>query len=109
MKISKELFEAVMNDDNIKFIGILRRVFIEYKYIDSGNTDKIHINHFFFKCKKWANRLGYDLSTHSSFEKHYCGIHEMGQQDPEYCLSEYDTEQQAVFDACQWILENKSA
>ena len=28
----------------------------------------------------------------------------MGQQEPEYCISENSLEQQAVFDACQWIL-----
>ena len=98
MNISKELFEAVYNC-NLSTDKEMNAFYIRHTEDNLG-----YINNFFFKCKEWANRLGYDLSTHSSFGKHYCDIHEMGQQEPEYCISENSLEQQAVFDACQWIL-----
>ena len=106
--ISKELFEAVMKCkiNNYGFgtsnIGI--RVVTEM-------FDEILItyNDFFFKCKEWALEQGYILE--SSFkDTSICVVYRIindGWSKTKETSFSRSSEQQAVFDACMYILNNK--
>lgn len=104
-KISKELFEAVMKCkiNNYGFgtsnIGI--RVVTEM-------FDEILItyNDFFFKCKEWAYNQNKQYYIESGYTKYdsYAKVWFDGGRNKEF---KSNTEQQSVFDACQWILDNK--
>lgn len=87
--ISKELFEAVTGEDT----GNIFEVYY---------NPRIDINSFFFKCKKWALKQGYHLV--SCTDK--CHIQKKQvSMDMHIKTLMSDSEQQAVFDACQYILE----
>lgn len=107
--ISKELFEAVMN------IKINKLQVDEFNYIwiniDSTHLSRFDsINNFFFLCKDWANKNEYRLlnGSHDYNNRIICFIYKdfdyMGDYEEEF---KSDSEQQAVFDACQWIIDNK--
>ena len=92
--ISKELFKEITGNE-----GTIH----EYnrECIINGDVEQcISINDFFFECKKWALRQGYLLI--SSFG--YCSIH-IDDTNTNICEITSSSEQQAVFDACQWILD----
>jgi hypothetical protein len=111
--ISKELFEAVMN------IKINKLQVDEFNYIwiniDSTHLSRFDsINNFFFRCKKWAKSNGYRLLSGSQSnlmlceESHHCDAHKSTiMWDDKYESFGGKSEQQAVFDACQWIIDNK--
>ena len=111
-KISKELFEKVMNVKLTTDLSIA-------PYYDEVNGceewDLILINYnfiwipldtFFFKCKEWLlDMLDIDISTKVSKKEVIVELYIKEIIDFNYFQS--DSEQQAVFDACQWILDNK--
>lgn len=125
MEISKELFEAVMNiklgtyySDNIE---TERRLWIDKDLICWDAVpfvDEISINDFFFECKNWAFKGGYELSSgyhiyglqykgHKDANKIYCDCRYYNNEEIQVRRFFANTEQQCIFDACQWILENK--
>ena len=64
------------------------------------------------KCKEWASTKGYILfsKTRLSSSLASCYFDVMGFHDYEDDFKNdfrAESEQQAVFDACQWILDNK--
>lgn len=73
----------------------------------------IPLDTFFFKCKDWAFEQAYQLEScktnklleDNKFESIYMcgGFYQYSVIQNFYASSE----QQAVFDACQWILNNK--
>lgn len=125
--ISKELFEAVMDEKVTTEISIS----LYYNEINGcEENDLILINYnfvwiplntFFFKCKEWAFNNRYLIHTSWILsEKNYGKIvlevkhfyraeldrkarERFGYHHKEY----FDTEQQACFDACQYILDKK--
>lgn len=109
MKISKELFENIYNIKvNRIQIDEFHNVWID---IDSNHLSRFDsVNNSFFKCKDWANKQGYRLlsGSHDYNNKIICYIYKgydyIGDFDELFVA---ESEQQAVFDACQWILENK--
>ena len=105
-KISKKLFEQVTG-----YEGTIH----EYnrECIINGDVEEhISINDFFFMCKEWAYNQGYDmLSGGLEAGLHSCYI---DYSDKRYTLSMKpinhffaESEQQAVFDACMYILDIK--
>ena len=106
-KISKELFEAVMDEKVTTEISISPYyneingceendlILINYNFV------WIPLNTFFFKCKEWAYNQGYII--YSSTKS--CSMFKKEAQL--YCSNENIQEQQKIFDACQWILDNK--
>lgn len=104
-KISKELFEAVMNVETINGITLVPKL-KEYDYVDGisytlkSGGGFISYDTFFFKCKKWAKTQGYVIWSYLDQANtfNFDGIK---------INSFISKEQQAVFDACQWILDNK--
>ncbi len=85
-----------------------------YKDIEIGNNyDEINIYELAHKCKEWALSLGYVFSIYSfnfSFnteQEHRVRLligNEVVYWGNDSCD---ETEVEAIFKACQWILENK--
>jgi len=77
-----------------------------YDYSDNNiEKDSINIYELAHKCKEWAfNNYGIDIKTSRRtfgfVAKLGIGTHTNGQQTA-------DTEPEAIFKACQWILDNK--
>ena len=116
-KISKELFEAVMS---LKVIEFYCRNEIQYYPADKERVRCIdwipklsgcEYNDFFFKCKEWAFEQAYQLEScktnklleDNKFESIYMcgGFYQYSVIQNFYASSE----QQAVFDACMYILD----
>ena len=74
----------------------------------------INIYELAFKCKQYALKRGYILDSQS---RSYCKgkgicfiyLDDWTSEFPEYCLESFsaDSEIEAIFKACQWILDNK--
>lgn len=76
-----------------------------------GATLTINIHELAFKCKEWALKQGYMIVTfgNSYFIYNMKELYDLVEQLNkwiEYGLS--TSEQQSVFDACQWILDNRN-
>ena len=94
MKISKELFEAVMGYD----IGSEKELFMHIGYNGFNSY-----NDFFFECIDFISTKGYVFVQDTagfSMITHLATSNRKIWEDEEY-------NKQRVFDACQWILENK--
>lgn len=89
-KISKELFEAVYGRK------VDEHTDLRYK----GFLSTLVVNDFFFKCKEWLIGRGYDNWSGYHENEYFCFIITKGA-----FIS--TSEQQSVFDACQWVLDNK--
>ena len=118
-KISKELFEAVMDvkkECYLQDIELIDENKIIYSYLvdeqfQEPRYDEELINDFFFKCKEWAFEQAYQLEScktnklleDNKFESIYMcgGFYQYSVIQNFYASSE----QQAVFDACMYILD----
>lgn len=107
--ISKELFEAVMGFEVIEFYC---RKEIQYYPADKERVrcidwiptlSGLEYNDFFFKCKEWAFEKGYDIYS----DTHGADVCNVGSNYSIAPFHHSGSEQQACFDACQWILDNK--
>ena len=105
--ISKELFEKVMN---VKLTTDLSIAPYYNEVNGCEEEDLILINYnfiwipldtFFFKCKEWAYNKGYIIKTDIAGEWELYNFKNGGIFDTQNSSSE----QQSVFDACQWILD----
>ncbi len=100
-KISKKLLEAIIG---YKIIKNLDNSYIYYK-------DNKFINDFFFKCKEWATKQGFCLTSQTYLNKENlegsCSFGYDVMMCPMYHEISF-SEQQAVFDACEYILKLKS-
>jgi len=77
----------------------------EYVRVDNSEINIYELTH---KCKAWALTAGFSITSTNSW---------MGDNTPcaqavsnngcEYQWIEADTEPEAVFKACQWVLENR--
>lgn len=102
-KISKELFEAVIG------VELYLDKSFDFKLMHDLSEYDLSYNDFFFACKKWALEQGYSCLSGKDRhlvkdERYVCSI-----GSSKVLIEDFfaDTEQQAVFDACEWILENK--
>lgn len=119
--ISKELFEIIINKKIIEYNGVFGK-YISAKYdntVDLSTGIKVvardggviseSINDFYFKCKEWAYNHGIILSSETC-DIGICCISTI--EDQGYLANQYEiestSEQQAVFDACQWIIDNRN-
>ena len=109
-KISKELFEAVFGA-KIMILSIVGRKgskFIQYAYGYTG-VHTLSVNDFFFMCKEWSAVQEIIIISEFSFGNKCNGQSTVKINGTEAKYFESDSEQQAVFDACQWIIENKGS
>lgn len=118
--ISKELFETIMNEKIIEYRGVfgpyISGTYNNYVNLGCGiavvSTDggivSCSVNDFFFKCKKYA--LKQNISMYSYIHELNGGVEIVPKKKCNWLDNKKfkaESEQQAVFDACQWILENK--
>lgn len=133
--ISRKLMIEVLNNDNIKLvIGINEHNEIKY-IMDNNDIEYINVYELAHKCKEWASFLRYEI--HSSTDRDYftegtsfgkyvyqVDEHSTGvaivnlrlfldeygrpyQRSHFEFMIEADSEPEAVFQACEWILNNK--
>ena len=117
--ISKELLKNVLYGESIDNISIISKdITFEYSHYVNGvfqyrrKTD-INIYELAFECKKWAYSQGYILFSKirlsSSLASCYFDV--MGKHDYEDSYHNdfrAETESEAIFKACQWILTKDS-
>ena len=115
-RISKELFEAVRNHkiNKINIYGSSKYFYIFDDYLLDHNKvgREESYNDFFFECIDWALKQKYILVTapRTDSRKATCSFDESGKHDYKDDFHNNFREesiQQAVFDACQWILNQK--
>jgi len=99
MIISKELLSEVLNLNitNVQVISITAF----YIYEDENEIefeDKLNIYYLAHKCKEWAAPQGYNVSSNLVTTM----ITSNGYRE----MFDADTEPEAIFKACQWILDN---
>lgn len=95
--ISKELFEAIYNC-NLSTDKDMKAFYIRLVSDDFAG----YVSGFFFKCKEWAFSQGYVLDSNSTKDGN--AILRAGKHS--HYITAHD-EQQAVFDACQYLLKKK--
>lgn len=109
-EISKKLFEAIfgVKITILSIVGRKNSKFIQYAYSYTG-VHALAVNDFFFMCKEWAELKNLSLISgrYGTTDEYFCEISEPLDEDTMNILYA-DSEQQAVFDACHWVLlENK--
>lgn len=109
MNISEELFYEIVDDKYEELTEVSDAIYsIHHNMIANMRRS---FNDFFFMCKKWALGQGYKILTDSgeNTEDLSCAIVCNQKKSEVYVYYEdyQGTEQQATFNACQWILENK--
>lgn len=81
----------------------------EFPFDDSSyNQGVFNIDSFFFKCKKWAYDSGFQIITYCIGKEYdYFIVGKNDMLDGKTLNKGYHkvSEQQAVFDACKWILK----
>ena len=65
----------------------------------------INIHELAHKCKEWVHNKGILISSGvSEFGTRFCYLTSGDKQEPPFIA---DTEPEAIFKACQWILDNE--
>lgn len=115
MEISKELLREVLGykvynyalkSENIKLNKITTSS-LGSEPQTIGYEKDINIYELAHKCKEWALKRGYIIKSFSSADKGYGIIEILIGKDEVIDLKMADTETEAIFKACQWILDNK--
>ena len=110
--ISKELLSEVLGVKISSKYGVIGKdvkdnrfyyLLEGYKHIHS-DAQEINIHELAYKCKEWAWEQGYVINSHYAKDDCYARANNMVEFSIE---SKEKTEPEAVFKACQWILENK--
>ena len=92
--ISKELYEAVIE--------------LDYRYITREEYDEINIHELAHKCKEWAYNKGFMLLSGLYIRgKIWCEIYKPLDLNNTITQFGEDTEPEAIFKACEWILKQK--
>ena len=102
--ISKELLNAVLG--NISEIYNIKIANNTLFYGTEGYINEINVYELVHKCKKWAYKedewiIESGLDYANLFGRHSCT------DDAPIKVFDGQTEAEAIFKACQWILENK--
>lgn len=89
---------------------------INYKYYKDNDRfeQKINVHELAYNCKIWAFTRGYELMSGTIDEGNgelifECSLYnKSAETKEEYILSTFEgySEPEAIFKACQWILEN---
>jgi hypothetical protein len=109
--ISKELMLIVLgyvNDCRVIHITEEQRD-IKYDILSPVNghyTERINKYELAHKCKEWAIKQGYVLESRLSLNKNHQGVCRI-RKVRTFIEIICDTEHEAIFKACEWILENK--
>ena len=115
--ISKELLSEVLNlnmwkTDSLNISIDENKVYCNGIFLgDLGyqqSSDVINIYELAHKCKEWAYKQGYSLKSEYAEQSSYCGIYLKDDFSYEIDGSIMRTEPEAIFNACQWILDKRS-
>ena len=107
--ISKELLSEIF-DWKVKFVNP-RINDDEVSFIDyNGNRDSFNVYYVAHKCKEWAYKKGF--SVNSRYWNDMLGSAELfdvlwSPPKGSMFICDADTEVEAIFKACEWILYNK--
>lgn len=102
--ISKELLSEVLNASIYYMEMQSKNIIVHYdKGMPLMYDDSINIYELAHKCKEWAYNKGYIIKTDIAGEWELYNFKNGGIFDTQNSSSE----QQSVFDACQYILDNK--
>ena len=106
--ISKELLCQVLNKkiDKIEYIKNKDyRVYYEWK--PNGSLfDDINIYELAHRCKAWANKLEFQISTKPDLDEWVSVIYTPYAE--ELKIIRTTTEPEAIFQACEWILKENN-
>ena len=110
--ISKELLNVVLNQDIKDIYGVganpnFEDNIITYSIKGNGDLEYFNIHELAFKCKEWANRKGNCglIVKYAPCVTYVYFQFLIGDFSPNPIKA--DTEPEAIFKACQWILDNK--
>ena len=106
--ISKELLSAVLKEKRVILdyeISISKNE-IHYGHIDIEEDGFINIYELAHKCKEWALNLGYILYSAVHGYECYIDSRNFIRNTPIRFLAE--SEPEAIFKACEWILTKDS-
>lgn len=102
-EISKELFEAVYNDVKVEeYYGVFDTE-IQAQLKHSDYTFACSIDNFFFRCIDFVNNAGYVFVQES---RGISTIQKISTRETKV-WEDKTYNKQRLFDACQWILDNK--
>ena len=121
--ISKELLSGVLKRDVYKVKDVESNTLIYGCVHSDGWYDEINIYELAHKCKEWAlSKSILELVSAMTEEGAYCQIdnivpstieYDINQIDTSYrtvfdsIIFDADTEPEAIFKACEWILKEK--
>ena len=85
---------------------------VTFAYIDEDIWSDINIHELAHKCKEWAKKEGYSMQSGTLQTTKSWNIFvskDFTCVSSETCFSDYksNTEPEAIFKACKWILEQK--
>lgn len=115
IKISDELLSEVLKQEslNIEVAGKYIK-YVQYENSHEGMLPcdyRINIYELAHKCKEWVKEQKYKIITENrDYGTEYIIINKNDTIFGEYEILHSDyakTEQQAIFNVCQWILDNK--
>ena len=113
MLLSEELLSEVLGIKNLVYEVSIGGTEIHYGCIKTGENGFINIYELAHKCKQWALNQEYYFSVYSfnfsgnTEQEHRIRLlkgNNIAYYGNDSCS---ETEQEAIFKACQWILENK--
>ena len=105
--ISKELMSEVLNL-NITYIERCNNSIV-YKISVYDREEEVNIYELAHKCKEWAFIRGYKIESkinEDSCQSHTIKRSYLCDEDWAICFC-CETEPEAIFKACQWVLNNK--
>ena len=108
MEISKELLSEIMQLGILE-VGEIDDCYLSFKYyiLDDDFLDAcINIYELAHKCKEWADSIGYIL--YSAIHGYECYIDGRSFIDNTPVRFLAESEPEAIFKACQWILTKDS-
>ena len=115
--ISRELLSEVLGKHTTYSYIKVTEDFVQYVDDECYNPMRIDIYRMAHRCKAWALGKGYDIITVEIDDKY--GLltkddwqrSKSNKKDVAFVLSSsfklQDTEPEAIFEACQWILDNR--
>ena len=102
LEISKELIKAVLEKEVASFEDDFEFAIEDNCIVFSHDGEiyfEFNIYEFTFMCKEWVNKQGY--WANSGYDnKYYCMLRDMPDNKWFYA----DTEVEAIFKACEWVI-----
>ncbi len=110
--ISKELLSEILNIENERISRTVDKFCfpntntIAVQYYMTDGWQHINIYELAFMCKSWALDKNQSLTSWAfKTDSAFCEIG--SREDSDYNFFEADTEIEAIFKACEWILKDK--